>query len=344
MTVATWLRFCSAAGAGLRGGEPALHLFPQIDGRKLLETQPSPGGTEMDAIKAEEIVQGVLCQANESLSKLLDADVLVISSPMTFGLDGLIKNEIENVNDDDASRDKLVVVLETTGGYIEVVERIVSVFRQHYKEVEYIIPNYAYSAGTVLALSGDEIHMNYYSVLGPIDPQFQTEGGQNVPGLGYIAKFNELRKVINSVSDDSISDVRAEMAFLLKKFDPARLFHIEQAIKHSQELLEKWLPQYKFKNWKKTQSGKKVDAKYRLERAKQIATVLGDAEHWHSHGRGISMLDLASDKIGLKVNDFGANRELSAHITHYHGLFSDYMQTSGVAAAIHTRHRMRRVI
>jgi len=298
----------------------------------------------MDAIRAEEIVQNILCQGNEQLSKLLGSDVLAISSPMTFGLDGLIKNEIENINEDEPSRDKLVVILETTGGYIEVVERIVGVFRQYYKEVEYIIPNYAYSAGTVLALSGDEIHMNYYSVLGPIDPQFQTEGGRTVPGLGYIAKYNELRKAINSVTDNDLSQVRAEMAFLLKKFDPAQLFHIEQAIKHSQELLEKWLPLYKFKNWKKTESGKKVDAEYRRERAKQIASILGDAEHWHSHGRGISMADLASDAIGLKVNDFGSNEELRANITHYHGLFSDYMQTSGVAAAIHTRHRMRRVL
>lgn len=298
----------------------------------------------MDAIKAEEIVQGILCQGNAEISKVLEADVLAISSPMTFGLDGLIKNEIENLNEDDQSPDKLVVVLETTGGYIEVVERIVSVFRQYYDEVEFIIPNYAYSAGTVLALSGDEIHMNYYSVLGPIDPQFQTEGGRTVPGLGYIAKYNELRRKINEVTDEELSTVRAEMAFLLKKFDPAQLFHIEQAIKHSQELLEKWLPKYKFKNWKKTSSGKKVTDDYKLERARKIAAVLGNAEHWHSHGRGISMIDLASEDIGLKVNDFGANEELSTHITHYHGLFSDYMQTSGVNAAIHTRQRMRRVL
>lgn len=298
----------------------------------------------MDAIKAEEIVQGILCQGNAEISKHLNADVLAISSPMMFSLDGLIKNEIENLKEEEDTHDKLVVVLETTGGYIEVVERIVSVFRQYYKQVEFIIPNYAYSAGTVLALSGDEIHMNYYSVLGPIDPQFQTEGGSTVPGLGYIAKYNELRKTINSVQDDELSSVRAEMAFLLKKFDPAQLFHIEQAIKHSQELLEKWLPVYKFKNWKKTSSGKRVTAQHRVERAQQIASILGDAEHWHSHGRGISMIDLEDDRIGLEVNDFGADEELSTNITHYHGLFSDYMQTSGVNAAIHTRQRIRRVL
>ena len=71
--------------------------------------------------------------------------------------------------------------------------------------------------------------------------------------------------------------------------------------------------------------------------------MLGDAEHWHSHGRGIPMAELQSDKIGLKVCDFGQDENLSANITHYHGLFSDYMNTSGITAAIHTRHRLRRV-
>lgn len=297
----------------------------------------------MDAIKVEDLAQDVLASGNRALGDLLQADVLAISAPMAFGLDGVIKNEIENLNEDENSRDKLVVVLETTGGYIEVVERIVSVFRRYYSEVEFIIPNYAYSAGTVLALSGDEIHMNYYSVLGPIDPQFQTEGGRVVPGLGYIAKYKELMETINKVSDEAIGTVRAEMSILIKKFDQAQLFHIEQAIKHSQELIEQWLPQYKFKNWQQTSSGKDVTDDYKLERARLIASVLGDAEHWHSHGRGISMAELESNKIGLKVHDFGAREDLNANITHYHGLFSDFMETSGTNAAIHTRHRMRRV-
>jgi len=51
-------------------------------------------------------------------------------------------------------------VLTTGGGSIEVVQRIVDVFRQHYTLVDFIVPNYAYSAGTVLAMSGDAIYMD----------------------------------------------------------------------------------------------------------------------------------------------------------------------------------------
>lgn len=302
----------------------------------------------MDAVRADDLVQQILCSGNAAIGKHLQAHVIAIISPMTFGLDGIVKNEIENLNEPEEegeepdNTDKLVVVLETPGGYIEVVERIVSVFRKYYRRVEFIIPNFAYSAGTVLALSGDDIHMNYYSILGPIDPQFTTQSGRSVPGMGYIAKYNELRSIINSVADDNIGSVRAEMSILLKNFDQAQVFQIEQSIKHSIELVEQWLPKYKFKDWKKTDSGKKVTAAMRTERARKIATILGDAEHWHSHGRGISMMELMSDKIGLKVKDFGTDEMLSTHITHYHGLFSDFMQSSNTKAAIHTHKRLRR--
>lgn len=263
---------------------------------------------------------------------------------MSFGVDDAVKNEIENLKEGDGeTQNRLVVLLETTGGYVETVERIVGVFRRHYKEVEFVIPNFAYSAGTILVMSGDEIHMNYYSILGPIDPQFETESGPT-PGMGYLAKYNELMSKINSVPDDEIGSVRAEMALLLKKFDPGFIFSIEQATKHSQELIEGWLPRYKFKNWKKTKTrGIKVDDDYKMKRAKKIARALGNAEHWHSHGRGISMENLAGDDIGLEVNDFGSDPALEANITHYHGLLGHYMRTIGVGAAIHTVHRLRRI-
>ena len=66
--------------------------------------------------------------------------------------------------------EKAIVIITTSGGLIEEVDRIVTTLRENYKIVEFVIPNFAYSAGTVLVMSGDEIHMDYYSQLGPIDP------------------------------------------------------------------------------------------------------------------------------------------------------------------------------
>ena len=274
----------------------------------------------------------------------LDADVFVLCSPLDWGLDGIVRDEIENIAESENKKAKLAVVLETSGGFIESVERIVAVFRRHYDIIEFIIPNFAYSAGTVLALSGDEIYMDYYSVLGPIDPQFMTESGKQVPGMGYIAKYRELLALINKVPDDQVSTVKAELSFLLKKFDPAEIFRVEQSIEHSKSLLTSWLPRFKFKNWRKTETrGIDVTHEIKVQRAAQIAEVLGNAERWHSHGRGISMNDLEGDDIGLKTQDFGADPHLNGLVRHYYGLFRDYMAKLGCASAIHTRNRLRRI-
>lgn len=63
----------------------------------------------------------------------------------------------------------LDVILETPGGYAEITEDIVRLMRQKYDDIAFIIPGAAKSAGTIMAMSGDEILMEPVSALGPID-------------------------------------------------------------------------------------------------------------------------------------------------------------------------------
>lgn len=298
----------------------------------------------MEAINALQLVDTVLLGVNQDLESHFDSDVVFIKSGIQSPLDDEFRICVETLQADDASHNTLCVLIETGGGYIETVKRLVDVMRRHYKEVSFIVPNYAYSAGTVLVLSGDRIFMDYYSVLGPIDPQYSDENGENLlPGAGYLAKFEELINTINGAKDPSTR--QAELAYLIKRFDPAKLFHIEQAIEHGQALIEEWLPKYKFKDWKKTdKQGRKVSVAMKRQRAKKIATILGDAQKWHSHGRGISMNELSSEEIKLLVDDFGADPKLSRMIRNYHGLAVDFGLKQGlVRGFIHTRKGMRRV-
>ena len=126
--------------------------------------------------------------------------------------------------------------ITTTGGYIEIVRRIVDTIRHHYKTVEFIIPNYAYSAGTVFALSGDAIHMDYFSHFGPIDPQLETTKGRMVPALGYLEQYNRLIKKAETGRITS-----AEVQLLISGFDQAELYQYEQARNLSISLLKEWL-------------------------------------------------------------------------------------------------------
>lgn len=291
----------------------------------------------MRAIKTDDYIAVVLRQANEELAAEIGGDVLTIRSPIRWGLDDAVRLTVENLSDGPSKKrsERLCVLIETTGGYIEVVERIYSVFRKHYKYVDFVVPNFAYSAGTVLVLSGDEIYMDYYSVLGPIDPQYETEPGKFLPGLGYLVKYQELISTINAAKEPQ--KVRAELAFLLNRFDPAVLFALEQAKSHSIALLEDWLPKHKFKHWTKTETTKKkVTAEMRKSRARSVAEIVGDPARWHSHGRGIGIRELESDEIKLKINNFGENARLNEKIGNYYHLLIDYCSKLGAGTAAHT--------
>ncbi len=330
-----------------RPRQTKLYVQPEYFPSANVEMEGGPhrgGGGKMEAISANQLVTTVLSGMNVALSQVMKADVMFIKSGMQSPLDGQFRIEVEKIKSQKDSSENLCIILETTGGYIETVKRMVDIMRRHYKHVSFIIPNYAYSAGTVLALSGDRIYMDYYSILGPIDPQMSDEtGGQLLPGSGYLAKFKELLEQINKAKEVNPSACHAELAYLIKRFEPAKLFHIEQAIEHGQALIEEWLPKYKFKSWTKTTSGKKVTPKMRKDRAVQIATILGDAAKWHSHGRGISLAELEGEEIKLQIDDFGQDKDLSQQIRNYHGLAVDYAEKQGWRGFIHSRDNWRRI-
>lgn len=126
---------------------------------------------------------------------------------------------------------------------------MVEVFRRFYTRVDFVIPDYAYSAGTVFAMSGDAIYMDYYSRLGPIDPQIEGRDNQMLPALGYLERYNQL---VAKAQAGKIS--MAEVQLLISGFDQAELYKYEQARELSITLLKEWLVKYKFKNWTETRT------------------------------------------------------------------------------------------
>ncbi len=287
----------------------------------------------MIPIESDDIISNVLRDFAEKLEEKLKGEVFILCFPITSGLDAKAKMVIEYLKSQKKCKDKLIVILETDGGSIDVVERISDVFRHHFQYVDFIIPSHAFSAGTVLALSGDEIYMDYYSILSPIDPQTQ-KGNRLLPGLGYLEEYQDL---IDKSKKEPLST--AEMQILLNKFDPAELFQLKREKERSIELIGKWLCAYKFKDWETHETGKKeVTKEYKENRAKEIAKKLGDPKIWKSHSRGIPMKTLTSDEIKLKIIDFGKDKELNDTIQQYYGLFTDYCQKIGIVYSIHTKY------
>ena len=286
---------------------------------------------------ADEFIEQKLHEGIRRIEELFTADAICFNGPILFGIDDSLRTVVEKKSSQDGKRDTLVVILTTTGGYIEVVHRIVATFRKHYNLVDFIIPNYAYSAGTVLAMSGDAIHMDYYSRLGPIDPQIETGRGRGVSALGYVERYNDL---IKKSQEGKIST--AETQLMIHGFDQGELYAWEQARELSITLLKEWLVNYKFKNWKKTTTRKKrVTEAMKRARAANIAKELNNTRKWHVHGHGISM-DVLDRILRLQIDDLEKNPERRDAVKQYHDLFTDYMAKTGTKAAIHIAGEYRR--
>jgi len=127
----------------------------------------------------------ILNKRLSDLEKHFNADFLFYYGPITDSLDKPFRDLIEELKAEKDTKKTLFIMLNTPGGSAETVERLVKITRHHYETVNFIVPDAAYSAGTIFCLSGDNIYMDYSSSLGPIDPQVYN--GKNwVPALGYL--------------------------------------------------------------------------------------------------------------------------------------------------------------
>lgn len=299
-------------------------------GKGEVRNMPTPLTSVSANVTVENLLKDYICD----LESELKANLLVYFGPIVPGVELEIRDAIELR---DRKTRKLVVILETEGGYAEIVERIASIFRNHYKVVEFIVPNFAMSAGTILVMSGDAIYMDYFSILGPIDPQVQTErGGMFIPALGYLEKFDEL--ITKSITGNLTP---AELHFLIEKFEPGVLHKFEQEKELCITLFKKWLAKYKFKNWKITKKKKlKVNKKMREEEAERIAGLLNNTKLWHTHNRGISM-EVLRRVLKLEIEDFAEIPNLNKLIKQYYKLLNDYMEKRGFAGLVHTKEQFR---
>jgi hypothetical protein len=280
---------------------------------------------------ANEFIEQQLDKRAGALMRASHADVLAIIGGLLIGVDDIVRDVVEDMRQASTTHDRLLVVLTTRGGYIEVVQRIVDTLRHYYKIVEFAVPNSAFSAGTVLVMSGDAIYMNYYSRLGPIDPQLETARGTQVSALGYLARYERL---LEKARDGTLTTAEAQL--MIDGFDQGELYLFEQARELSITLLKEWLAKYKFKNWHVTETRKMpVTDEMRTKRAEEIAKELSNPERWHAHGYGISMEVLRRD-LNLLIDDFDAIPELGTRINDYHRLVDDYMVKRANQGVLHT--------
>jgi membrane-bound ClpP family serine protease len=264
-------------------------------------------------------VQSLLNSQIRDIANASRSHVLAVYGPFVYRLDQLVRDELERINEQTKNR-HVAVLLDSVGGSVEVVERIVETIRHFYDEVTFIIPDRAMSAGTIFAMAGDSIMMDYFSRLGPIDPQVVNKEGKLVPALSYLVQYQKL------LEKDRQGELTTAEFALVSKLDLAELHQFEEARELSISLLKNWLARYKFKDWQTTNTRElQVTQEMKITRAAEIATQLSDNTRWHSHGRGISRSTLETD-LNLRIDHLEDNQALAHAVAQYHALLVDVMQ------------------
>jgi ClpP class serine protease len=103
----------------------------------------------------------------------------------------------------DAGDRPIDLLMHTPGGLVIAAEQIARALHAHKPGVTVVVPQYAMSGGTLLALAADEIILDENAMLGPIDPQLN-----NMPAAAYLRVLRE--KEPNFIADETI--MMADMA------------------------------------------------------------------------------------------------------------------------------------
>ena len=74
------------------------------------------------------------------------------------------------INETPAGR-SIEIVLHTPGGMVIAARQIATALADHDGHVTAVVPHYAMSGGTMIALAADEIVVDAHASLGPVDPQ-----------------------------------------------------------------------------------------------------------------------------------------------------------------------------
>jgi len=197
-----------------------------------------------------------------------------------------------------AGTDTIDILVVTPGGSAQQVSQFVNHLRPRFDNVEFIVPYMAMSAGTIWALSGNEIWMDARAFIGPIDPQVPGKDGRFVPAQAILALLKRIQddgqQNIKSGKNPDWSDI-----MILHNMDAKEIGNALSLTKYSVELATEYLKTYKFKGLINSDRTPATDIQ-RASKAKQVATLLCSHEHWRTHSHGISR-DVAASELGLDI-------------------------------------------
>jgi hypothetical protein len=190
---------------------------------------------------------------------------------------------------------KLDILIHSPGGFAEATETIVEEIRRKFGHVRFIVPSYAKSAATMMAMAGDEILIDEDGELGPIDPQMFTANG--------VAPAEAIKQQFEKAHAEIQADPKKMQVWfpVLQALGGGTLIQCDNAIQLSKQLVSDWLAKYMFR----------ADAD-RVPKAQAVADFLGTHTNFKTHGRRVKLETLAP--FGLRASNLRADADLYARV------------------------------
>lgn len=224
-----------------------------------------------------------------------------ISKGRNSGVDvSMVQDDFYNIQDIlRESKEKAIdFYIETPGGSGEAAEEIAKFLRKKFEEVNFVIAGEAKSAGTILALSGNNIYMTDTGSLGPIDAQVRI--GRSVVSAHDYKEWVDA-KMKEAAKNGSLNPFDAIM---VAQISPGELFGVINSLEFAKDLVKVWLEQYKFNNWTITNSSKTVvTPELKKKRANEVAEMFCDHTAWRTHGRSLKIEDLKDVLLIERIDD-----------------------------------------
>lgn len=155
-------------------------------------------------------------------------------------------------------------IIHSPGGIALAATQIARALANHKGKVRVIVPHFAMSGGTLIALAADEIVMDPHAVLGPLDPQIGTEPASSI------------------VAIEKIKDP--------KDIDDETLIKIDISKKALKQMYE-------------TVEGILLEKNYDKESARKIAEVLSQGSFTHDYPLTVEFLRSLGIKVSTEVDE-----------------------------------------
>lgn len=201
------------------------------------------------------------------------------------------------------------LIIHSPGGDPDAAEGIVKYLHMIFgTDVRVIIPQCAFSAGTMISCSAKTILLDESACIGPIDPQY---GG--IPVSDMIEEMNCAKR---DIKKDPANLTFWQMR--LERYPAGFYFRLRDAMNLTKALVTEWLVKYMF-----------ADENPLVATAKASAIVKKLNANNHSHGRHFNYLDCK--ELGLNAELLG---DLKSEVMDLHNIYMISMKYTHLSKAI----------